>query len=369
MLDGKPFLRADDLRLHVAPAGSMVVAEVDAATRTPQPIRFLVVDGKKVPGSEIVHLGGQQIDQVVISPDGKHFAARFTTPQGHQYVFLDGKRGQEYQTVDHIVFTSDSSKVTYSAFSNAKPYAIIGDQESGACLPEQVGPVINTHGALMTAPTGGRAGTICGLTGGTAMVYMDGKMSPLPSGAQGADDLRFSPDGKHYAYSATYGDMSRRLVLDGVEQANSNLGSPGNPRIRYVFSPDSQHIAADSVPPHPTGEYASGVFLDGKYIPVPANVGMLSLEFTADSKHIAWAQPVPSRHAFRIFVDGKAVAEADTAMATSPREGWWEMGPDGSLSILAQDENNLKRITITPSPETNLATMGGGGITVAQTGK
>jgi len=97
---------------------------------------------------------------------------------------------------------------------------------------------------------------------------------------------------------------------------------------------------------------------------------MIRLEFTADSKHIAWAQSVPGRAGFRIFVDGKAVAEADSAVASTSREGWWDMSPDGSLSVLAQDQNNLKRITITPSPETNLATMGGGGgITVARTDK
>ena len=357
MLDGKPFIRADQLTLHVAPAGNMWVAVVDAGIRNPSPTQFLVADGRKVPGSEIVHLRGAFIDQVAFSPDGKHYAARYTTTQNRQYLVVDGKHAQEYQSVDHLLFTSDSSKVTYTAFSNGKPYAIIGEQESAACLAEN---------GLMIAPVGGRAGAICGLTGGAPTTYMDGKTTQLPDGALGATDLRFSPDGQHYAFRSSFQGGAQRLVIDGVVQMNSNLGTPSIPRAHYVFSPDSKHIAVDSAPPTQTNEFASGIFIDGKYTPVVANSGMKRLEFTADSKHIVWAQDVPSRNALRIFVDGKAVAEGDTAVSPNSKEGWWDMAPDGSLSVLVQDENNLKRITIMPSAETSLATLGGGGALLAK---
>jgi len=36
------------------------------------------------------------------------------------------------------------------------------------------------------------------------------------------------------------------------------------------------------------------------------------------------------------------------------------LGPDGTLSLLAQDDNSLKRITIKFLPETSLETMLGG---------
>lgn len=366
MLDGKPFLRADQLELHVAPASNMWVAVVNAGIRNPSPTQFLVVSGKKVPGSEIVHQGGAMIDQIVFSPDGKHYAARYSTTQNRQYLFVDGKRAQEYQTVGHIVFTADSSQVTYTSSTNGKPYAIIGDQESEACLAESSPPVMETHGALTVAAVGGRAGTVCGLTGGAPTVYLDGKTATLAGGAQGGTDLRFSPDGHHYAYRAVFQGGAQRLVIDGAVQMSSNLGTPSIPRFHYIFSPDSQHIAVDSAPPTDTGVYGSGLFLDGKYIPVAANPGMKRLEFTADSKHIVWAQGVPSRDALRIFVDGKAVAEGETAISATSKEGWWDMGPDGSLSVLAQDQNNLKRITITPSGETSLAALGGGSALVAE---
>lgn len=367
MLDGKPFIRADQLTLHVAPAGSMWVAVVDAGIRNPSPTQFLVVDGRKVPGSEIVHQRGAFVDEVAFSPDGKHYAARYTTTQNHQYLVVDGKRAQEYQKVDNIAFTSEPTKVTYTAFSNGKPYALIADQESDACLPEPLGPVIDSHGGLVIAPVGGRAGGICGLNGGEVpTLYLDGKMLRLPDGVRGATDLRFSPDGEHYAYRAGFQGGGMRLVLDNVVQMNSNLGTPSTARFHYVFSPDSKHIAVDSAPPTDTGVFASGLFLDGKYIPVQANPSMFVLQFTCDSKHIAWAQGVPSRNAMRIYIDGKAVAEAETAINFTTREAWWDMLPDGSLAVLAQDQNNLKRITITPSGETSVAELGGGGAMVAK---
>jgi hypothetical protein len=47
--------------------------------------------------------------------------------------------------------------------------------------------------------------------------------------------------------------------------------------------------------------------------------------------------------------------------------GWWDFGQDGTLSFLAQDENSLKRITLTLSDQTSLATMlGGGGVVAAK---
>ena len=148
-----------------------------------------------------------------------------------------------------------------------------------------------------------------------------------------------------------------RLVLDGVVQMNSNVATANH----YVFSPDSKHIAVASAPPNPTGEPASGIFLDGTYSPILSNPGVHILEFTADSKHIAWAQGVPSCTCMRIYIDGKAVAQPDFAVIPSSREPWWDMLPDGSLAVLVQDQNNLKRITITPSADTSVATLGGNG--------
>ncbi|HKO14130.1 MAG TPA: hypothetical protein VJV22_19335 [Acidobacteriaceae bacterium] len=362
MIDGRPFIKADRVVLHVPPAGNMVVAEIYAyrGANAQRPLEFLAIGGKKVPGTEIVTRGGPRIDQITFSPDGKHIAARFSTAQNSQYVFLDGKRGQEYQSLDHIAFTADSSRVVYTAFTNAKPYVVIGDQESDPCSPLS-GAAASEPGGLTIAPVGGHAGTVCGLTGSGTALFLDGKMVRPAQDVDAGSDLRYSPDGQHYAYTAHYHGGGNRLVVDGVPQNNSNLAQATTVGMQFVFSPDSQHTAVYSLPPSPTGQFSSGVVLDGKYLPSVATPAFYRLEFTADSKHIAWAQPVPSQHTFLVFVDGKPVAEAETAIDPNSREAWWDMAPDGSLSFMAQDDNNLKRITITPSPGTNVAALLGGG--------
>ena len=70
---------------------------------------------------------------------------------------------------------------------------------------------------------------------------------------------------------------------------------------------------------------------------------------------------------YRVFIDGKPLVgfyAAGNTLATIPH--WWDFGPDGTLSFLAQDDNSLKRITVTLSPETSLATILGGGTAVAR---
>src|SRR3984893_8594795 len=45
---------------------------------------------------------------------------------------------------------------------------------------------------------------------------------------------------------------------------------------------------------------------------------------------------------------------------------WFEFLPDGTLLVLGQDDNSLKRFAITPSSETSQATIGGGSAVTAK---
>src|SRR6266568_4068398 len=107
---------------------------------------FLSVNGKKVPGSDTVERG--VINKVVISPDGKHYAALSGDISNHQYVIVDGKRGQEYVSIDKLAFTPDSSTVVYTTYINGKNFIVVGDQEFGAPIGGVQPPVI--------APVGNR---------------------------------------------------------------------------------------------------------------------------------------------------------------------------------------------------------------------
>jgi len=147
-------------------------------------------------------------------------------------------------------------------------------------------------------------------------------------------------------------------VLDGVLQPNSSLGNQFNNEPRYVWSPDSKHIAHFH-----EGGGTRGVFLNGKVLPIAAAPGQgvyTMLTFTPDSKHLIWArnQVVQGDQGFRVFIDGKPVYEGLYATSSfSLVPGSWEMAPDGTLSFVTQDDDNLKRVRITPSPETSIETL------------
>jgi hypothetical protein len=354
LFDGRPIAKAFNFSVNIPPVGDMVVVAVTGGTNF-HPFSFLVVNGKKVPGSDTVERG--MIDKVIFSADGKHYAAIYGDLNSHHYVLTDGKRGQEYVSVDKLAFTPDSSTLVYTAYVNGKSFVVIGDQEFGGVL---------TAYQPIFAPVGNRVATFMGVNGNPGLL-LDRKLAAL--NARGGSDLSFTPDGVHYAYFATDG-LGGRLVIDGAPQPQSSLSgdiidmqSPS--ALKYIFSADSKHVAHFAVPPTSTGDYQRGVFLDGKYVQISAEGTNTDLTFSPDSKHLFWIHPYGNQ-LLRLFIDGKPLVDfyaAGNSLSSVPR--WMEFGPDGTLSFLAQDDNSLKRITITLSPETSLATMLGGGTAVA----
>ena len=215
----------------------------------------------------------------------------------------------------------------------------------------------------VVAPAGNRVGALLEVTT-NAQVFVDGKTTRVNTNH--VTELSFSPDGTHYAYLAAENVVGpSRLVPEGVPQANSAVGGPDPGRqgaLSYVWSPESEHIAHFAFPPTPTSNYERGLFLDGKYISFGAAPGAYTLlTFTPDSKHLLWVRNavVDGVQGFRIFVDGKPIVVGNYAQGNFfyNTPGSWDLAPDGPLSILAQDDNSLKRISITPSPETSLETL------------
>ena len=189
-----------------------------------------------VPGSEIT---GGGINDVVFSPDGKHYAARYKMANQREYVFADGKRGLDYQSLSSmqapgvtprvVAFTADSSKVVYVAANGSGQFLVIGDQEIDLPLNADetvIGPV-GSHVA----------------TAGQGMVTIDGKVLSFPGispTTSHANYLKFSPDGSHFAFALTdRGGVT--LVLDGVAQSGYRVIADNY--VPFMFSADSKHIA------------------------------------------------------------------------------------------------------------------------------
>jgi len=371
LLDGKPFMRAEWVMLYIPPVGNMVIAHVKRGVgRTPS-TEFLVIGGKEVPGSENNNVSGG-IKDVKFSPDGKHYSAVYHDASGRSWVFSDGKKGQTYggigafnttsSEVTHnygsTSFTADSSTLVYtgSMSGNAnKNWIVYGGQESDEVLGVSdclFSPVKNHF-----------------LTTDSGVVTLDGKILHWPKqGPQsiGMDQLGFSPDGEHYAFRMQARE-GPAMVVDGVVQqtgyapAGSGFMSANNKP--YVFSPDSKHIAyfcrSGNPAANPNDVY---LCLDNKAVLLGPH-DSVNLIFSADSNHLFWIRN-EGRAIYRVYVDGKPVAEGFLAVGSGVGGGLgkesWQLGPDGNLLVLMQDDTSLKRVSITPSPSTSIATLFGG---------
>lgn len=370
-LDGKPLMRASRITLTVPRVGDMTAALVYVTNNgRPMPLTeswFLVVDGKKIPQSEIIRRGGGSsgagITKVFISPDGKHYAALCTGQTGRAYVFADGKKGLEYQRLngmgsdtpelkadspqqayDMIAFTTESSKVIYKGFNDPREFLVVGDQEMEALR--------NTR-AVIVSPVGDHV-----VATGTGGPLLDGKLLDITGfdpAASTVDRFRFSPDGSHYSFALQSRNGSQ-IFVDDVPQ--TGFGWAAGPQAG-LWSPDSKHFAYICRSSNPSADpNESGLCLDGKYIRLGVT-SFANLTFSPDSNHIYVTQWMP-QGGFRLLVDAHPVLDGFPAAGAGVgmfAKETFQMQPDGTLLLLAQDNTGLKRYGITPSPNTSVATL------------
>jgi hypothetical protein len=349
LYDGKPIVRAIELRQVVAPAGDMTVQMIDKPN---PPTRFLAVNSKPVPGSEILFGQGGGISNVVISADGKHYAAQYANASQQKWVFWDGKKGLTYRNLlafkgreereaRYFDFTPDGRVIYLADDPSAGQYVVIGDKES-----DQLGA--NTE--IVVSKTGHVMANSSGNATRGAGINLDGKFLQLPR-ANEAAYLGFSPDGNHYVFVLQMPDSNRTLYLDGAAQPNT-VYIPNATNTAYAFSPDSKHLAYF----YRTGNDL-GVCVDGKCVSggTDSNGNFFNLTFSADGNHLFWITNSP--RAFRLFVDGKAVLESGAPSNLAfPPETWQTDGASG-LILLTHDNEGYKRIRVTPSPQSSFATL------------
>ena len=360
-LDGKPYMRADNVTLYIPPVGDMVVAQVSRASQ-PQ-TQFLVVGGKPVPGSE---LPGNRINQITFSPDGKHYGAVFSNANNQQSAFLEGRKGQDYTRLDGNNLTGNNSPLIFTADSAHTAYLAYSGQANGQFLVfdgQEMGPLLSTTWGVLS-PVGSHL-----MTAGYGQVTLDGKMLKLANDPRSttASNLSFSPDGSHFAFIVRErGGLI--LYVDGAPQnAYSAIlqGLQTNQSTRsYTWSPDGKHVAYFCHPTNPAANDDMFLCLDGKGTRLGGPGGYGNLAFTSDSNHLMWTKNGP-QSSFRAFADGKAVVEGFMPAVSGFVNETWQVTDDGALSVLLEDQTALKRVTITPSPSTNIATLFGGTTTMA----
>jgi len=348
LVDGKPIARASDLRLFVPPIGDMTAFLVTKAQPPPGGV-FLAINNKPVPGSEVPNGQGGILQGVTFSKDGKHYAVQYENASHQKFVLWDGKKGLTYRNLlafkgreEHDArffdFTPDGRVIYLADDPSAIQYLVIGDKESDQIRGASE-VVVSATGHVM-------ANSMSNASNG-AGINLDGKYLQIPYGTA-AGNLGFSPDGNHYAFVLQTRD-SPVLYLDGVAQPNT-VYIPTATSTAYAFSPDGKHFAyfyrtANDM----------GVCLDGKCVSGGNGNNYFNLTFSADSNHLFWVSNSP--RAFRLFVDGKPVLESGApSFQFFPKETWQTSGPSG-LILLAHDNEGYKRVSITPSPQSSLATI------------
>jgi len=346
LLDGKPFMRVSGVVLHLAPAGSAMLASVLAVGPTGVRSSFLTIGNKRVPNSDC-H-GNAGVDAMYFSADVKHWAARCQDSNTSYWVMTDGKKGQEYQGIaSEVWFTADGRPV-YVAVANAKQFVIVGDQEFGpyAAVQLQPPPGRNNLGGVPQVPVavaGNRVGFIAmetNTSGLNRVVVVDGKATKTVA----ASSLGFSPDGSHFAYLDGYPAPS--VVLDGVQRiAAPHAHDTGDVPAPFMFSQDGKHIAFASASQSPQGRAVA--IDDGMFV---TDAGShYDITFTPDGRHLVWLGQRSDGPRKRVYVDGEPVLEFDqTAAAQQSAETWWSMGADGVLTLIAQDGGALKRYRVIP---------------------
>ena len=348
LLDGKPIGRANDIQHFLPPTGDMTVDLITRAQPQQPAVRLLAVGNRPVPGSEVP--ANQGIQNITFSKDGKHYAAQYSTGPAQIVVFADGKKGLPYRNLMGMKareerdprmfdFTPDGRVIYLAATPDAGEFLVIGDKESDQ-IRGATEVVVSATGHVM-------ANSMANATN-AAGINLDGKYLQIPQGTA-TGYLGFSPDGNHYAFVLQTRDGNQIVFLDGVAQPNT-VFIPNGTNTAYTFSSDGKHFAyfyrtANDM----------GVCLDGKCVSGGNGNNYFNLTFSADSNHLFWVSNTP--RAFRLFVDGKAVLESGPASANAfPKEIWQTSGPSG-LIVLARDNEGYKRISITPSPQSSLATL------------
>ena len=360
LLDGKPIMRAQTAQIYTTPVASGFMTVVTQGTPGTG-LHFLTMGTQRVPGTDCPWSPGYS--NIAFSADGKHWAAVCQASASSFWIVADGKKGQDYQGIVPAGFTADG-RFVYSANMRQQTFLVVGDQESEAygSMITAIDTSAPGYKPLLThtplPPAASLAGnhiafTALAMTAGPMQtVVVDGKSQQR----EGASRVTFSSDGTRFGF--TFGRQFRTVNVDGKDLPGSVVtfqqAGLGNyrPRAEFVFSADGKHVAYfDQQPGN-----ASGVYLDGRLAQVFPGTQPQNLTFTPDGRHLIWL--VYNGGSQTVYVDGRPSVQLDNNLQIQNALGTWEMGADGTLTVVAQAGDAIKRFRITPGPDTSIDSMG-----------
>lgn len=356
LFNGKPALKAYRFTPMWASPDGLQIAMVLTPTATAQSV--LTLNGKVVDGTQ-----GLEVDNVYFSSNGKRYAALCTTKSHSRFMIIDGKKGDEYQSISPSIgwgalqshwafvaggdatplakaqpqvpgFTPDSSKFVYVASQGSLQFLVVEDEESnGFQNASSLQPVLSA--------TGNRVGAYGIAQNGTQHILINEKDLPLPAlsapGTPRISGLSFSPGGTRYAYLA-----GGTLYVDGVAEPGLVYAAD------YLFSPDDQHVVY-------MASIGGGTCLmvDGKI--VDKSPGQMRYAFfSPDSQHLCWVrmanyQSQGTKDSHMLYVDGQPVVHLTDNGVDGSFSYHFQFSSDDVLTFVGRTDGNLRRFTLTPS--------------------
>lgn len=398
-LDGKPgpvFKNIERAEAFISPDGKRWACVF--TTRAYE--SFLVLDGKRLPGSDLVMAHAARF-----SPDSRYFA---WVAGGERFrVMLDGRQvgelpGQD-EPVAGLVFSPDSRRLVVTTWV-AGSYLLNVDGGPVQELPSN---------RVMFSPDGKRLATVAGVQYEGDRVVVDGVEGPVcdeilllpPFSASGRlayaarDDagcrvfvehepgpaydeisaLVFSGDGNRVCYLARAGDTWQVVVDHEARYVFDDGGVPGiltvdrtGENLAFVLDGDGGQIVMHHTAPGPelyeseyvrdvllspdgtrvaflveTRDYEYGgfemraVYVDGELEHAFENVLTESIRFSPNSRHISYYADTGSGLA--VVLDGEVAGTYDSLARGGPH-----FHPDGTLEYLAMLRGRLLRVRHTP---------------------
>jgi hypothetical protein len=261
----------------------------------------VVLDGK--PGPAFDHIPPQSL---LFSPDGSRLAyggrRGGAVPQDPSVwlVVVDQRPGPEYDQVDHLVFSPHGRHFAYKARQGGRWRLVVDGRPGPECEDLAEGfPVFSPDGRRLAH--GFKAGGVWRVR----VEVLDGDRGPAsgPEGivggefTQGVGGITFSPDGRRLAFGAKDGDR-RRVVVDGERGAGHDLLGA------IVFSPDGKRVAYEAASYRNETDDRWFVVIDGRA--ETGHEGQLmrdTLRFSANGRHLSYK--VMKDETQQLVIDGR----------------------------------------------------------------
>jgi len=357
VVDGKPILKTFAIRnIWTSPDGKQIAFLIQPDATSPKTV--VNVNGKDVPDAAGVFVGA-----VYWSPDGKRYALDCNASGGGNFMIIDGKKQDTYQSIpitlniDYMInyqwahalgeieaaqsapktpaFTADSSKFVYLATANGKNFLMTEDGEYD--------DYIITYQKLAVAPAGGHYGFVGTNHAQKEALVIDGKPAfttqlPSATGQHAIQDFTFSPDGSHYAF----------IGEDGYLYEDGNKLPGGVATQQYVFSPDGNHLAYLT---------RSGMAVDGKILadPGPGHSVMMPL-WSSNSQHfyfVTTGTTPNSKDTHQLYCDGKLVTHFMDVNTVGDFN--YDISPEGVLTFITRTDGTLTKFVVTPDSNLDAA--------------